>query len=57
MGTDYWSGLLDWLRNEMLAAGNISPEDLELFMLTDEPEEAAEIIETFYRERALGPNF
>jgi uncharacterized protein (TIGR00730 family) len=57
MGTDYWSGLLDWLRNEMLAAGNISPEDLELFMLTDAPEEAAEIIETFYRERALGPNF
>lgn len=41
----------------MLAAGNISPKDLELFTLTDAPEEAVEIIETFYQARALGPNF
>lgn len=57
MGTDYWKGLIDWLQGEMLAAGNISPKDLELFTLTDAPEEAVEIIETFYQARALGPNF
>lgn len=57
MGTSFWEGLLDWVRNTMLEAGNISPEDLDLFKLTDDPVEAVDIIDTFYKEHALAPNF
>lgn len=57
MGTSYWSGLVEWLRETMLAAGNISPTDLDLFRLTDDPVEAVDFIDAFYKEHALGPNF
>lgn len=40
MGVDYWQGLVDWIRDKLLAEGCISAEDLELFVLTDEVEEA-----------------
>ena len=30
VGCAYWQGLLDWIRNTVLAAGNISPPDLNL---------------------------
>lgn len=42
-GRSYWEGLFDWLQNSMLAEGNISPEDLRLFKITDDPVEAASI--------------
>ena len=57
MGTSYWSGLVTWLKEEMLEAGNISPEDPNLFTLTDDPVEAVEIVERFYKEHAIAPNF
>ncbi|MDR2442041.1 MAG: TIGR00730 family Rossman fold protein [Deltaproteobacteria bacterium] len=47
MGRDYWSGLLDWMKERMLAAGNISPEDLDIFTLVDEPEEVVKQIKRF----------
>lgn len=57
VGTDFWGGLIDWLQQTLLEAGTISPEDLDLFHLTDEPAEVARIIDDFYREHALTPNF
>lgn len=42
-GTDYWRGLIDWLRSQALTNGLISEEDLEMLSFTDDPEEAAEI--------------
>src|ERR1700716_2918503 len=42
-GSKYWSGLIDWLKKVVLAAGAISPGDLELLSFTDDPEEAAEM--------------
>jgi uncharacterized protein (TIGR00730 family) len=39
VGTDYWSGLLDWIRERLLAEGKVSPEDLELLSVTDDPVE------------------
>ena len=33
----YWSGLLDWLKNSMLADGYINPVDVESLVLTDDP--------------------
>jgi uncharacterized protein (TIGR00730 family) len=57
MGTEFWSGLVDWIRKSVLAAGNISEEDLDLFHICDDPEEAAKFIAEFYREHAMIPNF
>ena len=44
-GTDYWAGLVEWMRHTLLGAGAISPEDLDLFTLTDDPEEVVAIIQ------------
>lgn len=44
MGVDYWRGMVDWIRERMLDEGCISPGDLELFTLTDDVDEAFEII-------------
>ena len=40
-GTEYWNGLLKWMRDLVLARGAMSAEDFELVSLTDDPEEAA----------------
>ena len=44
VGSGYWSGLVDWLRERMLGEGNISPDDLELFSVVDEPTEVRELL-------------
>ena len=44
VGRAYWQGLVDWLRNTMVAEGKVSPEDLELFHVTDDPHEVVRII-------------
>jgi uncharacterized protein (TIGR00730 family) len=49
-GTEYWRGLLAWLKHTVQGAGNISPEDLELIKLTDSPQEAVDHILTRFTE-------
>ena len=49
--SDYWDEMLEWVRGEMLADGLISPGDLDLLTVTDEPEEAVECIVTMIDER------
>jgi uncharacterized protein (TIGR00730 family) len=44
VGTDYWQGLLDWLRTSALGYGAISEKDIDLVHLTDDPAEAVRII-------------
>ena len=41
---DYWGEMLDWIRAEMLADGLVSPVDLDLLKLTDDPEDAVDWI-------------
>jgi len=43
-GSKYWSGMLAWLRDVMLAGGKISHLDLDLFHVTDSPAEVVEIV-------------
>ena len=43
---DYWEEMIDWIRGEMLADGLVSPDDLDLLYLTDEPQEAVDRIVT-----------
>ncbi len=40
----YWGGLIDWLKNSMLAQGKISLDDLDLLLVTDSPAEARDLI-------------
>ena len=57
MGTDYWTGLLDWIRGTLLEGGYVSPGDPDLVSLTDDPAEAAEIIDRYCAEVGISPNF
>lgn len=57
VGTAFWGGLLEWIKTAMLADGKISPEDLNLFHLTDSEADVCEIIENFYKEQVFSPNF
>ena len=49
VGRTYWRGLLEWMREQALVDGFISPSDLDLFTLTDSPAEVAQRITDFYR--------
>jgi predicted Rossmann-fold nucleotide-binding protein len=44
VGTDYWRGLVDWVGERMVDEGNISPDDVELLTLTDDPAEVRELL-------------
>jgi len=44
MGTKYWAGLVEWLEHTVAKDGNIAPEDLFLFHVTDDPAEAVRIV-------------
>jgi len=50
-GTEYWGGLIEWIRNTMAVQGRIAPDDLDLIFMTDEPDEAADHILRRYRHR------
>ena len=54
VGSDYWAEMLEWVREELLADGMISPEDVELLHSTDDPAEAVRIVVSYYEKR-LGP--
>lgn len=43
-GSTYWQGLLDWLRNTLLAGGKIAPADLDLLVVTDSPQQVCDMI-------------
>ncbi len=57
MGRDYWGGMLEWIKSRLLADGMISKEDLGLFHMTDDPKEAARIIQEFYQKQTVLTNF
>lgn len=42
--SSYWKGLIEWLKNTVLLEGKISPSDMEIFQLIDEPEEVIKTI-------------
>ena len=51
----FWKGLLDWIRESMLANGLIGARDLDLMKIVDEPAQAVEAIFDFYQTRGFGP--
>jgi uncharacterized protein (TIGR00730 family) len=50
--SDYWRPLLDWIHDRLLADGMVSPEDLELYQVTDDPAEAVALLVAGYRPGA-----
>jgi uncharacterized protein (TIGR00730 family) len=50
-GSEYWSGLLDWLRATVVREANVYDDDLELIRISDDVEEIVDIIAASYRER------
>ncbi|HEY9117443.1 MAG TPA: TIGR00730 family Rossman fold protein [Roseivirga sp.] len=57
VGSEFWGGLIDWIKGTMLGAGNISPEDLDLINIVDTPTDAVRVIDEFYSKYLLSPNF
>ena len=57
VGSEYWGGLLDWVRKTMLTEGTISESDLDLVVLVDTCEEVAEVIDSFYSKHRIKPNY
>ena len=52
MVSEYWQGLIDWMKQTILGKHNyISPEDLDVFTLVDKPEDAVKIIVDFREAR------
>jgi uncharacterized protein (TIGR00730 family) len=47
VGRDYWSGLLAWIRETLVARGAVSASDLELVTLTDDPDEVIRIVRAY----------
>lgn len=39
VGSEFWAGLVDWIKDKLLGSGNISPEDMSLFRVIDDPDE------------------
>ncbi|MEO5790241.1 MAG: TIGR00730 family Rossman fold protein [Gelidibacter sp.] len=58
VGTEFWEGLLGWVRSTLLDSfGTISAKDLDLVHIVDTPDEVIEILNSFYKEFELSPNF
>ena len=52
----YWRGLIDWFRTTLVAEGMISPEDMNLIQLIDEPRAVVEAIFDYYEKRGFQPS-
>jgi len=50
-GSDYWGGLVEWLRNKVLKDNKIDSEDLDIFKVVDTPEDVLKSIKQFYRTK------
>jgi predicted Rossmann-fold nucleotide-binding protein len=52
MGRHYWAGLIRWLQSRVLVERKISPGDMDLILITDDPAEAASAVVTAYNAQA-----
>jgi uncharacterized protein (TIGR00730 family) len=55
-GSEYWSGLVDWLRTTMVPAATIRDTDLDLFTVTDDVDEVVRIVQLAAKARGAGDN-
>lgn len=53
MGRAFWQGLIDWMQGTLVGEGMISPEDMQLIRVIDEPEGVVDAIFDFYQARGF----
>ncbi len=56
VGTEYWSGLLDWMRKVQIPNGTVSAADFELIALTDDPAEVCRIVKSYAGDGRMRPS-
>ena len=56
VGSEFWSGLIDWLSDCVVEYGAIGSEDLDLFKVIDDPDEVVKAIFDHYRSRTFEPS-
>ena len=55
VGSAFWSGLMEWMREQFLALGTICEADLALMTVVDEVDEVLAVIHEFYQGRSYAP--
>ncbi|WP_374456184.1 TIGR00730 family Rossman fold protein [Nocardioides sp.] len=56
LGTAYWQGLMDWMRDTVLAEGKINPQDLDMMVVTDDVDEAVALMVAAREDRWPTPS-
>jgi len=58
VGSEFWSGLLDWIKTVMIdKMKNANPDDLNLIQIVDTEDEVLDALDNFYKKYNLSPNF
>ncbi|MFZ9615372.1 MAG: TIGR00730 family Rossman fold protein [Fluviibacter sp.] len=55
VGAAFWGGLIDWLRDRLVGEKMISPEDMDLLQIIDDPDQVVEAIFSHYETRGFAP--
>lgn len=55
VGADFWGGLIGWLKDRLVGEKMISPEDMDLIQVIDDPEQVVEAIFRHYETRGFAP--
>jgi hypothetical protein len=56
VGTEFWAGMIDWIKTRMLEERVISAADLNLFQVLDDPDQVVNAIFEHYANRSIRPN-
>jgi len=56
MGSEFWRGLIDWFKEQMVSAGTISADDMDLIQIIDEPKAVVDAIFAHYETRSILPS-
>jgi predicted Rossmann-fold nucleotide-binding protein len=58
VGSEFWKGMVDWVKTTLVEKyGNVSLTDLDFFNIVDTADEVVHIIDNFYKQHNLSPNF
>jgi uncharacterized protein (TIGR00730 family) len=55
VGRDFWAGMVDWLRDRLLAGGKIAAADLELIQATDDPHDVLDAVRVGAGRQGVAP--
>jgi uncharacterized protein (TIGR00730 family) len=56
VGSKFWAGIVDWVKTTLIDEGMISPEDIELMHIIDEPDQVVDAIFSHYEKRGFTPS-